>query len=224
MIDDVVEGFEDAVGEPVLPHELPHIFLAVEFRCARRRMFNVLDEFTHECLAIRVARRLKKRRTKVPPCRSSSLASRIDRALDLEAAAIVGRHATAAHNIATYYAKGTGVEKDAAKAVEWYKKAAEKGITASQVQLGKLLYSVDIEGLRDRNAAVDLLKQAANSGDNDAKVALAILYLQGDEIGGDPLQGKRLLQQAAETGHPGAALRFGHLCSGKIRLYRQKPM
>ena len=57
-----------------------------------------------------------------------------------------------------YYAKGTGVEKDLAKAVEWYKRAAEKGLTASQVQLGKLLYSVDVAGLRDRNAAVDLLK------------------------------------------------------------------
>ena len=51
-------------------------------------------------------------------------------------------HATAAHNIAAYYAKGTGVERDQAKAIEWYKKAADRGITASQVQLGKMLYSV----------------------------------------------------------------------------------
>ena len=46
-------------------------------------------------------------------------------------------HATAAHNIAAYYAKGTGVERNAAKAIEWYKVAAARGITASQVQLGK---------------------------------------------------------------------------------------
>jgi hypothetical protein len=37
MIDDVVVRFEDAVGQPVLPHELPDIFLAVEFWCARRQ-------------------------------------------------------------------------------------------------------------------------------------------------------------------------------------------
>ena len=37
MIDDVVEGFEDLVRQPVLSHELPDIFLRVEFRCTRRQ-------------------------------------------------------------------------------------------------------------------------------------------------------------------------------------------
>jgi hypothetical protein len=37
VIDDVVVRFEDAVRQPVLPHELPDIFLAVEFWCARRQ-------------------------------------------------------------------------------------------------------------------------------------------------------------------------------------------
>jgi hypothetical protein len=30
VIDDVVERFEDAVRQPVLTHELPDVFLAVE--------------------------------------------------------------------------------------------------------------------------------------------------------------------------------------------------
>src|SRR6266508_4650658 len=37
VVDDVVEGFEDTVREPILPHELPDIFLTVEFGCARRQ-------------------------------------------------------------------------------------------------------------------------------------------------------------------------------------------
>ena len=37
MIDDIVEGFEDPVREPVLSHELPDVFLAVEFGGARRQ-------------------------------------------------------------------------------------------------------------------------------------------------------------------------------------------
>jgi hypothetical protein len=37
VIDDVVEGFENSVRQPVLPHELPNIFLAVEFRRAWRK-------------------------------------------------------------------------------------------------------------------------------------------------------------------------------------------
>jgi hypothetical protein len=36
VIDDVVEGFENSVRQPALPHELPDIFLAVEFGCAWR--------------------------------------------------------------------------------------------------------------------------------------------------------------------------------------------
>ena len=125
-------------------------------------------------------------------------------------------HATAAHNIAAYYAKGTGVELDTSKAIEWYKKAAEKGITASQVQLGKLLYSVDADGGRDRNLAVDLLNKAAATGDNEAKLALAMLYLKGEETARDPSRAEALLKQAAESGHPGAALQLGHLYSGKV--------
>ena len=37
MIDDIVEGFEDPVREPVLSHKLPDVFLAVEFGGARRQ-------------------------------------------------------------------------------------------------------------------------------------------------------------------------------------------
>jgi len=37
MIHDVVEGFEDPVREPVLAHELPYVFLTVEFGRPRRQ-------------------------------------------------------------------------------------------------------------------------------------------------------------------------------------------
>ena len=37
VIDDVVEGFEDSVRQPVLAHELPDVFLAIEFGRARRQ-------------------------------------------------------------------------------------------------------------------------------------------------------------------------------------------
>ena len=37
VIDDVVEGFEDSVRQPILAHELPDVFLAIELRCARRQ-------------------------------------------------------------------------------------------------------------------------------------------------------------------------------------------
>src|SRR5438132_12871236 len=36
--DDIVEGLENSVRQPVRPHELPDIFLAVEFGCAWREL------------------------------------------------------------------------------------------------------------------------------------------------------------------------------------------
>ena len=37
VVDDVVEGFEGPIGEPILAHELPDVFLAVEFWCTGRQ-------------------------------------------------------------------------------------------------------------------------------------------------------------------------------------------
>src|SRR4030095_6069781 len=37
VVDDIVEGFENPVGQPILTHELPDVFLTVEFGCARRQ-------------------------------------------------------------------------------------------------------------------------------------------------------------------------------------------
>src|ERR1700681_4221835 len=37
MVDDIVEGLEDTVRQPVCPDELPDVFLTVELRCARRQ-------------------------------------------------------------------------------------------------------------------------------------------------------------------------------------------
>jgi hypothetical protein len=37
VIDDVVEGFEDPVRKPIFPHELPDVFLRVQFRAFGRQ-------------------------------------------------------------------------------------------------------------------------------------------------------------------------------------------
>ena len=37
MVDEIVVGFEDAIGEPVVAHELPDVFLGVEFGAFRRQ-------------------------------------------------------------------------------------------------------------------------------------------------------------------------------------------
>ena len=37
MIDDIVEGFEDPVRQPIVAHELPDVLLRVQFRAFRRQ-------------------------------------------------------------------------------------------------------------------------------------------------------------------------------------------
>jgi hypothetical protein len=40
MIDDLIIGFEDAVGEPVVPHELPDIFDWIELWTFGRELYD----------------------------------------------------------------------------------------------------------------------------------------------------------------------------------------
>ena len=37
MVDEIIVGFEDAIGEPVVAHELPDILDRIEFRRFRRQ-------------------------------------------------------------------------------------------------------------------------------------------------------------------------------------------
>ena len=110
--------------------------------------------------------------------------------------------------------KGSGVERDEAKAIKWYSQAASKGVAASQVQLGKLLYSGAIDGLRDRKLAGELLQKAADAGDLEAKMALAMTLLRTTQSA-DLSRASELLSEAARDGHSGAALQLGHFYSGR---------
>jgi hypothetical protein len=42
VVDEIVVGFEDAVGEPVIAHKLPDIFDRVEFGTFRRQWEEVM--------------------------------------------------------------------------------------------------------------------------------------------------------------------------------------
>ena len=58
---------------------------------------------------------------------------------------------------------GKGVPKDAAKAVEWYQKAAEQGFLDAQLQLGGMYFNG--EGVpKDVSRTVEWWQKAANQG------------------------------------------------------------
>ena len=67
----------------------------------------------------------------------------------------------------------------------------------------------------------DLLQKAAETGDRDAKVALAMTYLKGEGVESDPFRAEQILLEAANDGHVGAALHLAHLYCGN-RVDRNK--
>ena len=121
---------------------------------------------------------------------------------------------TAAHNVAVFDSQGSGIDKDPSQAVKWFETAADAGVTAAQVALGRVYAAGDgVE--RDRRLAADWFGKAVAKGDQEAKIALAMLHLHGDEAVRDSARAEELLRQAAKDGQADAALQLGHFYRGK---------
>ena len=73
-----------------------------------------------------------------------------------------------------YWGMGMGVEKDSAKAVEWYRKAAEQGLDSAQYHLGRC-YEGGHGVTKDLTKAAEWYQKAADKG-YDKK-------LQGCDVG-----------------------------------------
>ena len=69
------------------------------------------------------------------------------------------------------YEQGRGVPQDYAKAVEWYRKAAEQNEPAAQYSLG-LMYDQGTGVQRNLSEATRWYRLAAKNGDPDAKAYL----------------------------------------------------
>ena len=74
------------------------------------------------------------------------------------------------HNLALYYFEGAGGQKDTTLAAQWFRRAAEKGVTDSQFNLGRL-YEEGYGVAKDPAAAYRWYVAAAKSGDAEAKAA-----------------------------------------------------
>ena len=73
---------------------------------------------------------------------------------------------------------GQGVEPDLAKAIEWYKKAANKGHALAQTNLAYFyLFGIGVE--KDEKKAFELYQKAAKQNCAPALKTLAFMYMQG---------------------------------------------
>ena len=76
---------------------------------------------------------------------------------------------------------GDGVTKDSTEAAKWFRKAAEQGITQSQLNLGIACHKGD--GVpKDDNEAIKWFRMAAIQGDPYAAYNLGFLYARGDDV------------------------------------------
>jgi TPR repeat protein len=85
----------------------------------------------------------------------------------------------AAFNVGVMYERGFVVERDSARAVEWYQKAVDGNVSVAKHNLALLLR----EGRgtpRDGKRAVELLQSAAHQGMTASMYSLGDVYERGD--------------------------------------------
>ncbi|KAF1959217.1 HCP-like protein [Byssothecium circinans] len=137
-----------------------------------------------------------------------------DRAFPLFVAASKHGHAESGYRTALCYEFGWGCRKDYAKAVQFYRAAASKNHPGAAARLGKACLTGDM-GLQNKyREGVKWLKRATESADlqyNNAPYELGLLHETGygDDIFKDEVYAVQLFTEAAELGHPQAALKLG---------------
>ncbi len=106
------------------------------------------------------------------------------------------------------YEKGNGVSQDYAKAVKWYRKAAEQGDAEGQFNLGIMYYNG--QGVsQDYAEAVKWYRKAAEQNYEYAQCNLGFMYLEGNGVEKDYSQAVEWFRKAAEQGDARAQCAFG---------------
>lgn len=94
---------------------------------------------------------------------------------------------SAQFNLALAYQKGEGTAKDAARAIEWYRKAAAAALPEAQFNLG-VLFANGVEVPRDDKEAAKWIYAAAQNGVFDAQKILIDFYAQGRGVEKSPVK------------------------------------
>lgn len=136
--------------------------------------------------------------------------------------------ASAQNSVGISYATGDGVDKDKAKAVEWYRKAAKQGLKAAEFNLGTAYYNGDGVVIDDVAAATWFLiareagsepardaveREAKESPEriDEASLDAGDKYLVGTEIPQDYGLARKFYQQAADHKERPAYLKLANL-------------
>jgi hypothetical protein len=125
------------------------------------------------------------------------------------------------------YDKGNGVERDNARAAEWYTRSAESGYARAQLNLS-LMYASGEGVEKDESLAHRWLREAAMQGnedavarleenaagdDPDAQFDLAGLYATGTGVDKDEAEARKWFQRAAADGDERSQFNLGVLAA-----------
>ena len=119
-------------------------------------------------------------------------------------------HAASQLNLGVMFDKGQGVPEDHAKAVEWFRRAAELDNQLAQYNLG-VMYREGRGVEEDDLEAVKWFIKAADQGENFGEFALALAYLNGEGVEQDIDEGLQWLKLAVEHGNSAAMFEYGRL-------------
>ena len=108
------------------------------------------------------------------------------------------------YEMANRYYAGDGVQKDTVHAEILWKKAAEKGHTASQNALGEYYAK-----MQNYSQAVNWWQQSANSGDEISQYHMYECYLRGEGVILDSVAAMDWCTKSAEQGYPPAQNAIG---------------
>lgn len=108
--------------------------------------------------------------------------------------------ADAQNYIGNYYSMGLGIEKDAIKAVEWYKKAVELGNSKAMFNLAT--HYLNGDGIpSDPDIAVKWYTKAAELGNSIAMYNLGVIFSNGDFIPQSKETAVGWFEKAAKAGN-----------------------
>ncbi len=114
------------------------------------------------------------------------------------------KNVIALYGVASCYSNGIGITVDYAKAVEYYKKAADLGDAAAENNLGSC-YKNGYGGLEKNNKeAFSWYQKAANKGYREAQKNLGICYENGYGVEISITKAKKCYQKAANKGDESA--------------------
>ncbi len=121
--------------------------------------------------------------------------------------------AEAMYQLGRRYARGDGVDHDHAKAVRWYRAAADEGNVGAMYSLG-VRYAEGRGVAQDDAEAVRWYRAAAEKGHVLAMYNLAILYAGGRGVARDKAEAIRWYRAAAEKGYASAMFNLGNMYAG----------